>query len=204
MNWARLYSDVFNPLIMNVLIVLFSGILSGLELPDVLITVVGAFILLCLAPYWYLRQQLHKHTIDDLDVKIRAQRLKPMLVTIGLYLLFAGLIFVLEPGDERFLLFIILSFAFCAILATAITRFWKISLHNACFAATWMIILLQVWLNDYSQELLTLLITIATLSILLMALARVKLKVHSIPQVIGGILYGLILPVLLFYLFIIP
>lgn len=204
MNWARLYSDIFNPLIMNVVIVITTGILSGLNTAEILITGLAALLMLGFIPYWYLRQQINRHVIDDVDVKTRAQRLKPMLVTIGLYLLFAVGLAVFQPGGDTFLLFIILCFAFCAILATAITRYWKISLHNACFSATWMIILLQVWLGNYKVDTLLILVTAALLSILIMGLARVRLEVHTIPQVIGGVIYGLIMPVLLFYMFIIP
>ncbi len=204
MSWARIYSDLFNPLIMNVVVVIVSAFLSGVDFEEIIFTGIAAAGLIGVLPYWYLRRQINRKVIDDVDVKEKLQRLRPLAFTISSFLIFAGLLAIWQPGEDHFLLFIVLSYAVCAILAAIITRFWKISLHNACFTAVWAIVLIQLWLISASEFYIYLFSILALLSIVLMGAARVKLRVHTVGQVIGGVLFGLILPVLLFYLFIFP
>lgn len=201
--WARLYSDVFNPLTLNVLIVPVSAILIGLPAVQWLLLGVLALVLLGLLPYLFLIRRIHRNEIESIDIKERMQRIKPMLFSIGLYAFFGLVLLWWQPGGHHYMLLIVLCYGISAILTLIITRYWKISIHSACFTAFWVVLFLQLILENYPSQWVGALSVPATLSIVVMGIARTKLQVHTKGQVIGGFLFGVIVPVLLFYLFII-
>ncbi len=131
-----------------------------------------------LAPIMYVVWLFHRGKVADLDLRIREQRIRPLLVTLtGAFAAWAMLHFGAAPT-----LLVVLASANAVqmILFFGITLRWKISGH--CTAAAGLIVL--AWALIGSAAILL------TLSVPLIAWARVRLHHHTIGQTVAGAALG--------------
>jgi membrane-associated phospholipid phosphatase len=131
-----------------------------------------------LLPVFYLVWLVRGGKVTDLDVQLREQRIRPMVVTVSC----AGLAWgVLLLGGAP-LQMVVLAGALCVQMAIvfAITLYWKISVHCAAAAGaatvTWFLL----------GTLFPLLIGVP-----LVAWSRVRLGRHTLAQTIAGTFLGL-------------
>jgi membrane-associated phospholipid phosphatase len=119
-----------------------------------------------------------KGKIVDLDASIREERTTPFFISIGFY--FIGLIILIISQIN----ILSIAFWFCYLSNTLFTilinNHWKISAHAMGAAGP-----LAAVTYAFGPIVLTLLILV-----ILIGWSRIKLKVHSFPQVLIGILFA--------------
>lgn len=200
-RWARIYSDALNPLILSVIIVPISAFLINLPVVEWALMGFSAFLFLGLLPYLFLIHRIHNQKAESIDLQERLQRIAPFLFVISLYVVYSAGLYIWQPGGNHYMLIIVACYGTCALIGALITRYWKISLHTSCLTATWVVLYLQLIQHNYSDMLLLTLSLVGFSSIFLMGWARKVLCVHTTAQVIGGFLFGMIIPPLFFYYF---
>lgn len=127
-----------------------------------------------LIPFMFVFFLYKKKLINDLHIPRREDRLKPLAVS-NLSYLFGFFIFYIFNAPV-FLRAIFFTSFLTAFLLTIITYFWKISFHSSW--ATFTSITFYVFFGKWFLFLLLL--------VPLVGWARVKIKKHTINQVIAG------------------
>jgi membrane-associated phospholipid phosphatase len=126
-------------------------------------------------PYTFILFLYKKKKIKDLHVPNREDRIKPTLVTLVSYLLGFFMFFILK--SPVYLKAIFFGSFLTTMVLTIITYFWKISFHTSWI--TFFCITYYIIFGNWALLLL--------LFIPLVAWARVKIKRHSVGQVISGV-----------------
>ncbi len=127
-----------------------------------------------LIPYLYIFFLFKKNVIDDMHVPNKENRIKPLIVTIVCYVIGYFVLYILKA--HIFLRSIFVASIIITIILTAITYFWKISFHTS-----WVTFVTITYYVLFGKWMLTLL-----LLTILVGWARVKIKRHTILQVILG------------------
>jgi membrane-associated phospholipid phosphatase len=127
-----------------------------------------------LIPFMFIFILYKKKKINDLHVPKREERIKPILVTLVSYMLGFFVFYILKsPVYLRAIFFGSFLTVFVFIL---ITYFWKISFHTS-----WITFFCITYFIIFGKWALFLILLIP-----LVAWARVKIKRHTIAQVICG------------------
>ncbi len=129
-------------------------------------------------PILYLFRLLRKDKITDMDVFLREQRARPLLVTIAS--LGAVLAILILGQAPRSMIILTTASLVQAIAIFFITLRWKISMHSATSAAVTVLIL-----NVFGKAAAP-----VVLSVPLIAWSRVKLRRHTFMQTVAGALLG--------------
>jgi len=135
-------------------------------------------------PLFYVLRMKQNGEIENIDIPNRQKRQKPFIKGTILFLITSFLL-ILSRAPEN-LVTIMLIYTINTGLATLITRYWKISVHGLSFGipiATFGMLLSKRYF--YFSTLLPLLVY-----------SRVKLKAHTVSQVIAGFSLGFILTIL--------
>jgi membrane-associated phospholipid phosphatase len=187
---ARIVSTLFVPPSFTILLFIYFAIvleqyqLNKIILISVALTFGFAFHIIF---FFYLRR---KGALVDSDASIKEERSLPYLVAILFYIL--GFIILIYYGINT----ISIACWFCYISNTIgifiINRKWKISAHT--MGAAGPLAAITYVLGPVGL--------IFTIILLLISWARVKLKVHSIGQVIAGGMFGFVSTFLQMYLII--
>lgn len=179
---ARIISTLFIPPTLTLLIFIYLAIILEPNLKIKLIIISAALIFGFILPilmFVYLRKQ---GMVKDDDATIKEERTIPFFISI-IFCTFAFTILLFVNTN-----LIIISVWFCYILNTAlliiINKYWKISAHAIGVAAPMGVL---TFVTGLSALPLTLLL------VLIVGWSRIKLKVHTKPQVITGSLFGFIL-----------
>ncbi len=138
----------------------------------------GTYLLAVGVPMIYLFRLLRQNKITDINVHLREQRARPLLVTIA-SLAFLVPVLVLGHAPQPMIVLAIASLI-QAILIFLITLRWKISMHSATSAGMTVLIL-----NIAGPAAAP-----VALSIPLIVWSRVKLRRHTLMQTIAGALLG--------------
>jgi len=173
---ARLVTDVLAPA--NVLIGLF--ILVGWQADGIRGVMWGvAAALVCAGlPLGVVLAGVRRGWWTDVHVRIRSQRMVPLLVAIGTDLAGLGLLAVARA--PRPLIALVLAVLCGLVLGLAITTVWKISGHTGVASAA-----VTVLAATYGPWLLAALPALA-----IIGWARVASRDHTPAQVVGGLLLG--------------
>ena len=157
----------------------------------------------CLVPLLYIAGLIRSGRVSSLEVRDRAQRTGPLVVSIASYAVGAALLWWVVEGPARVP---ILTFAACFPVNTVglllINARFKISLHMsslAGFVGILLFVALTVWRGlPPDLELGLTLATAGPLVILLPMLmwARVRVGAHTPAQVLAGAAFGLFVPLL--------
>jgi len=177
---SRLFDPVFLIPLMLAAAVAWS-LLNGLRWRFILILL----LIDGLIPFFYFVHLLTTKEISDWDTTKRQQRVKLYGATLIIHAV--GVIFAWALG-KIILAKILFSFWTLAFVYTLVTLIWKISLHTGVFAtaATFAAVLFGtnwIWLSAFLP---------------VIAWSRLRLKKHTLSQVIVGALLG---PVILLSLF---
>ncbi|MBN2280969.1 MAG: hypothetical protein JXQ65_10335 [Candidatus Marinimicrobia bacterium] len=182
--FAKSISNIIHPLILSPLTftILFFNLpmRHGFSYLYLIITLFSISII----PFAYVWKMKTEGKIENIDIPDRKQRQEPFIKGTILFLITSFLLIILRAPQRLVLIMII--YTINTALATLITKYWKISVHGLSFGipiATFGMILSKRYF--YFSTLLPLLIY-----------SRVKLKAHSIAQVIAGFSLGFILTVL--------
>ena len=177
---AQIVSAVFNPVLLSsvtftLLILKHPVVRSDRKFVFVLIAVVFASIV----PSAIVLVFKKKRLITTLDVEIKEQRLCPLILSIGSFLIGFGLLF--RMGAPAIVSGLMFCYATNTALVLGITRYWKISVHATGLGSPLTALTFQF--GNILLPWYALLPLIGT--------ARVVLHKHTIAQVCAGSLVGL-------------
>ena len=175
---ARFISTLFVPPSFTIIVfTLFAFVFENEALQRVIVILV-AFIFGFIAQIILFLVFRKKGRIADLDASIKEERTTPFLISIGFY--FIGLIVLIVFQIN----ILIIAFWFCYLSNTFFTilinKHWKISAHAMGAAGP-----LAAVTYAFGPSFLTLIILVA-----LVGWSRIQLKVHTLPQVLVGILFA--------------
>ncbi|MBV6421833.1 MAG: hypothetical protein DAHOPDDO_03115 [Ignavibacteriaceae bacterium] len=177
---TRIISTLFVPPSFTIVVFTFFAFTLETELTQRLITFLVALLFGFIAPIILFVVLRKRKKLADLDASIKEERTLPFVIATGFYLI--GLIILLIFNVN----IISIAFWFCYISNTMITilinKHWKISAHAMGSAGP----LAAITFCLGPQMLFFSFITF------LVGWSRVQLKVHTIAQVIGGILFAFI------------
>ena len=177
---TRIISILFVPPSFTIVVFTFFAFTLETELTQRLITFLVALLFGFIAPIILFVVLRKRKKLADLDASIKEERTLPFVIATGFYLI--GLIILLIFNVN----IISIAFWFCYISNTMITilinKHWKISAHAMGSAGP----LAAITFCLGPQMLFFSFITF------LVGWSRVQLKVHTIAQVIGGILFAFI------------
>ncbi|MEU3553329.1 hypothetical protein [Streptomyces fragilis] len=175
---AKALTDLFAPahLVIGLLLVIgwhstggFTGVGWGL---------LGAFF--CgIVPLAIIYLGVRRGKLTDKHIRVRRQRIAPLLATLASVVTGIALLHVLEAPQEVFALVIAMLVGLASALI--VTVWWQISVHNAVAGGTVMILLLV-----FGQALLL----PAILFVVVMGWSRRVLKAHTVAQLICGTALG--------------
>lgn len=174
----------------------FASILSNVACPPVLAAAMLAIAasIVDTAPAWrfallyvslaivtpivYLVWLIRRGVVSDLDVKVRAERWRPLLAAqLGMAL---ALVWFLAAGAPPLMIGLAGGMLVYTSAAFLITLYWKISMHSAAAAALTALAVVQFGPNAYPLA----------FGVPLMAWARIRLKRHTLGQTVAGAALG--------------
>ena len=173
-KFARALSYIFDGTIISIPIL----IIICLVLVDNTTRALG-WAVLCLTfamiiPYLYIRILIRKKVLDDLHISNKEDRIKPLIITIISNTVGFSILYILKA--PLFLKAMFLIVIISTIIFGIITYFWKVSAHTAWI--TFMVITFNILFGKWMLFLLPL--------IPMVGWARVKIKRHTVKQVISG------------------
>ena len=173
-KWAKIISFIFDgsfisiPIFIIICIVVADNVMAALS-----------WALLCLLfgmilPFLYIFFLYRKNRIYDIHIPEKSNRIKPLLFTILSYSTGLAVLYMLNAPIFLKVIFILTIIS--TSIMTAITYYWKISLHTSWI--TFVVITFNVLLGPWMLFLLPL--------IPIIGWARVKARRHTTPQVVMG------------------
>jgi membrane-associated phospholipid phosphatase len=198
---ANFLSYFLNPLVLPPIgfaLILWHFGASGVEIA--LIAGV-ALVFFCLVPLAYVVRMIRRGEARTLEVREQHSRLKPFLVGIVSYAV--GIVVMATTGTTAVPLLVALALLYPinTALLVLINLRWKISIHMtslAGFVSILLFVAMTVWRSlPPGTELVLTVVTVAPLLALLPLLmwARIRVKAHSLGQVVAGTVFGLLVPV---------
>ena len=155
---------------------------------EALLWTLVAIFLGSLVPLLYILLQVRRGRLTDRHVRVREQRLRPLLVaTMSLLALLAVLVI---GGAPRELVALVSALVLGLVIGTLVTLFWKISGHVGVVAGAVVVLALDVG---------PALLGLAPL-VLLVGWARVEVGDHTPAQALGGAGLGAVVAGVMFTL----
>lgn len=190
---ARWISDLANPLFIPPLIYIMIGGFNGLTAREMGWLIPMSLLFYTLIPLGMALILLKFDKIESLDLPRRESRNLLYLLgiassTIGSLIL--GIVFYLH---RPFLTLIAGIFFINPIIGYLLNRKWKVSIHSASVASGGVILLaFYFWQTDLSITLAVIFSLIMLLILLpIMMWSRFRLKVHTLPELLGGASAGI-------------
>ena len=178
---ARGLTEVFAPAVLAAALPIVIGVHAGRTALTGLWWGLLASLFCAIIPYAMILRGVRRGRLSDRHIGERAQRTGPLLFGLGSVL--AGLALLLATHAPRELVaLIVASFAGGAV-ATAINHFWKSSIHAGVAAASAVVLVLV-----YGPALLP-----TTLVVAAVGWSRVRLRDHTVAQVIVGAVIGAVI-----------
>lgn len=195
---AEVVSAVLNPLLLPPVLFGVISVYAGAAPSEVLLVVGVGLVFFALVPGGYIIWELRRGGVDSLDIRDRARRRWPLLVTVASYLSAAAVLSVLPVPGRVLLGWLMVCYGFNTGLTVLVTRHWKISIHALAIAGIPSVLIFMAYGLDgpVSFSSLHLLLSLSIACIPLVAWARVRMRHHTPHQVIAGTLGGLMLPLL--------
>jgi membrane-associated phospholipid phosphatase len=167
----------------------------GLSFTSILNILIIAIVFFTLVPLGIIYTFRSMKFIQNFDISERKERIKPFIVIIGSYV--AGLIifFLLHPQPNYLPVYFTSCYIINAIVGSAITTRWKISIHSAGIASFSAIIIYLFETNLMAQNFIFdhVLVWSSLIIIPIIMWGRIKLHLHTISQTIAGAVIGFII-----------
>lgn len=195
--FARVISDIANPLIILPLTIFGIGILLPLPAIQVGLISVIAILFFSLIPLGVMVLLLQNKHIHSLDVPVRKNRDKLYRYSIGSTTAGSLILFVLSFGESRFLAESAIVLLLNPIVGYFFNRKLKISIHCAAIATAGSLFLafsmilpgFNLWAVSFS--LFTLLVLLPV-----MFWSRYRLGIHTVPELAAGSATGILFTLL--------
>jgi membrane-associated phospholipid phosphatase len=184
-SWARVVSDIISPPVVWAVMVLPVALHYSTTTGQALGWALIYSLFVSLLPIVFVAVMVARGKIGDMHMKERHERYLPFLVSIGCTLIAFALLLVLNAPPALPLLAII-SVVNIAVIAL-ITLMWQISMHAMSISSA--TIAVGVIFSIGTALLLVPLVV-------LVGIARLRLKRHTPAQVVAGTLIGAIVPML--------
>jgi hypothetical protein len=146
-----------------------------------------SFLFGTVVPYLYIWFLYKKKKINDMHISEKEDRIKPLVVACISYIIFFIILYVLK--GPLFLKSIFAVIIVSTVILTIITYFWKICLHAS--GITFMVITFIILFGKWMLLMIPL--------IPLIGWARVRIKKHTVNQVILGTGVSTIITFLIYY-----
>jgi hypothetical protein len=188
-TWARLVSDVLSPPVIWAVLAFPMAFHDAATQEQAFIAAIVYGLLVCWLPVGYIYWNVRSGKITDIHIKVRQQRLRPFLVSI----LCAGVAFcalLLFDAPRLMPLFALFSLIQIAIM-TVVTLVWQISMHAMSISGA-VVAAAALYGTGAGLLMLPLLLVVSA--------ARLRLRRHTLAQVIAGALVGAVMTALLFAL----
>ncbi len=183
---ARGLTEVFAPAVLAAALPIVIGVHAGRTALTGLWWGLLASLFCAIIPYAMILIGVRRGRLSDHHIGVREQRTKPL--TLGLLSVLAGLGLLALLGAPRELVaLVIASFAGGAV-ATAVNHFWKLSVHAGVAAGAAVVLTLA-----FGPLLLLTAVPVAAVG-----WSRVRLRDHTMWQVIAGTLIGAVIAGLVF------
>ncbi len=197
-RFANVLTYLINPLIFPPVIVTLAAAHAGASSGTLWWVAISSGILYFLLPVGVLAYLMIRGRIQSFEVRVRKRRILPLFIGFGLALAAIPVIEI-GAGESRDLVgWITGCFATNILILLLITRAWKISLHVAGVAGLtaflWWIAS-HIVAADPSSIQLTISGSLATFVLIpILMWSRVRVKAHSVAQVVAGAVLGAVIP----------
>lgn len=190
--FARVISDIANPLVMPLLVILPASLMLDIPSPMFGMITISAFLFFTLIPFGAVIYLLQSLKISSLDVPLRKNRSRLFGYSIISTTIGSILIFVLSYSEYRFLAITSAVLFLNPILAYFINRSYKISIHTAAVStACILLMVLQNTLAEINTWGLGLSLFLLLVLLPLMFWSRHRLGIHSVPELAWGSISGI-------------
>ncbi|MCD6204266.1 MAG: hypothetical protein J7L22_01245 [Candidatus Marinimicrobia bacterium] len=181
MELAAFISVLLHPFICTTIafVVLLSH--SVISMPRYLLTIAISFAATVLIPAIQVTVMKRHGRTSSLDIPERENRIRPFISSIVTY--FIALLLLWLVSAPKTVIILMWAYFFNTIIATTITRFWKISIHAMALGGVTAALGCAVSAHYFWGILL----------LLPMAYGRIKVKAHNLLQVITGFSLGFVL-----------
>lgn len=187
---ARIISTIFVPPTFTLLLFIYFAVKLENDISKILDTILVSSVFGFIAPIVLFLTLKNRGKIVDVDASVKEERNLPYLIAVVFYVIGLVLMIYLRLN------IITIAFWFCYISNTLLTviinRYWKISAHSMGIAGSLAAMFFVI--GNYSFLFLPLLIAVGW--------SRIKLKCHTISQVIAGIILAFVSTILQMYLII--
>jgi membrane-associated phospholipid phosphatase len=186
---ARWISHIMSPHIVGIVLVSAMAFQFSDDPRSIVLWLALVIPLLVVPPLIYLLWLVHRGTIEDIYMPNRKTRLRPLAVLMVWLLGCLGLIRYWEapPVVESF----VLAATILVGILSLVTLFWKISFHGAAISAAATTTVMVA--GSYAWP--------VVLLVPLVGWARVRLKRHTLRQVIYGSLVGVLIALIFVHSF---
>jgi len=186
-SWARLVSNLLSPPVIWAIMAFPIAFRDAKTEQQALTWALVYGILVCLLPLLFVAWMVKRGMITDIHMEVRQQRIRPFVVSmICTTIAWWTLRFMGAPSVvPQFALF---SLAQITVMAV-ITLVWQISMH--AMSITSAVVAALTFFGLIPALILLPLIV-------LVGLARLKLKRHTVAQVLAGVVVGAIVPIFVF------
>lgn len=175
LRFAKIISYIFDGSVLVLPVFLAVCFYGNKNLAAIVPSFLTAIIFTALIPYMAIMLLYKAKKVSDLQIPKRKERLFPLLIINTC--LVAGFFVLIYMQSEKLLLSVYIIYLLSLPAISLITLFWKISFH-----ASYITLFSIVYLIVFGKW--------AMLTILLIPLvgwSRIKLKRHTLAQVVGGI-----------------
>ena len=190
--WGRFaygVSAVTNPLFVALPTLLLVALHTASDPLHALLWWAVAVVGISIAPLLFIRRGVRRGDITDHHVSVREQRLVPLLFGLGSIAIAFVLLLMLQAS--RALIATVTAVIVVLVIATVVTRFWKISLHLVGIAgAVTAFVLMFGPLFLFLSPL-----------VVLVGWARWQVRAHTLLQALAGTLLAVSVTVTIFWLF---
>lgn len=197
-NFALAISVLLHPLLMPSIIFLFIFEFAPILVQNIqekwmllLLIFAGSY----LVPIFLILTMYNMGVVKDIKLDNRNERRWPMIASTFIYI---GFTYILLGKTPINVVKIMAGITFALALVTVITRFWKISAHSLGASGSTAFLLLVMIRFGISELLFPVLFMIVLSGFLISA--RLYLKAHTVPQIIGGVGLGIIVSLGVFFL----
>ncbi|NIT60891.1 MAG: hypothetical protein GWN00_33185 [Aliifodinibius sp.] len=195
---ARLISDLGNPLLMPPAVFLGASILLGQPLFTALQVTGIAVICYSVLPFLLTLFMFRRGIIHSLDLPLRKTRTSLYAFSILSATIASLIIYQLTPTLHFFIFILSLVFLTNLTISFLLNLRWKVSVHSASVAVAGTIYYV-IFLWGYTElHTTTLILSLIHLLLLLpvMMWARYHLSVHSLTELFGGAVAGVLLTII--------
>jgi membrane-associated phospholipid phosphatase len=174
-------TEVFAPAVLAAVLPLIVGLHAASSPVRGLAWGLLASLFCAVLPYAMILRGVRQGRLSDRHIGERSQRTRPLLLGLGSVLIGLALLLATHAPRELVAL-VVASFAGGAV-ATAVNHFWKSSIHAGVAAASAVVLVLI-----YGPALLVTAVVVAAVG-----WSRVRLRDHTVAQVIVGALIGAVI-----------